>query len=80
MIVSDQVAPLCRLGPLLQLSLTRGALMIKVQLRLPSIMLPHGRERSTGSCLELPAKAHSYLRFRIAAAGHPYLLHGALAD
>ncbi|KAJ1198912.1 hypothetical protein NDU88_002750 [Pleurodeles waltl] len=80
MIVSGQVAPLRRLGPLLQLSLTRGAFMIKVQLWLLSTMFPHGRDRSTGSCLELPTKAHSHLRSRIVSAGHLYLFHGTLAD
>ncbi|KAJ1211289.1 hypothetical protein NDU88_006650 [Pleurodeles waltl] len=80
LVVCGQVAPLRRPGPLLQLSLLRGALMIKVQFRLLSIMLPHGRERSTRSCRELPAKSQSHPRSRVAAAGHPYLLHSTLAD
>ncbi|KAJ1083386.1 hypothetical protein NDU88_003545 [Pleurodeles waltl] len=67
MIVSGQVAPLRRLGPLLQLSLTRGALMVKVQLRLLRIMFTHGEERPTGSRREPPAKAPSLLHNRVAA-------------
>ncbi|KAJ1138408.1 hypothetical protein NDU88_004794 [Pleurodeles waltl] len=65
MIVSGQVAPLRRLGPLLQL--TRGALMVKVQLRLLRIMFTHGEERPTGSRREPPAKAPSLLHTRVAA-------------
>ncbi|KAJ1118421.1 hypothetical protein NDU88_006612 [Pleurodeles waltl] len=67
MIVSGQVAPLRRLEPLLQLSLTRGALMVKVQLRLLRIMFTHGEERPTGSRRAPPAKAPSLLHNRVAA-------------
>ncbi|KAJ1185338.1 hypothetical protein NDU88_002131 [Pleurodeles waltl] len=80
MIISGQVAPLRRLGPLLQFSLPRGVLMVKVQLRLLRIMFPHGKERPTGSCRELPAKAHSHLHNRRAAAGHPHLLRDTPTD
>ncbi|KAJ1081715.1 hypothetical protein NDU88_001893 [Pleurodeles waltl] len=78
MIVSGQVAPLRRLGPLLQLSLTRGALMVKVQLRLLRIMFTHGEERPTGSRSEPPAKAPSLLHNRVAApAQAPGSSHGS---
>ncbi|KAJ1151839.1 hypothetical protein NDU88_004618 [Pleurodeles waltl] len=80
MIVSGQVAPLRRLGPLLQLSLTCGALMVKDQLRLLRIMFTHGEERPTGSRREPPAKAPSLLHNRRAAAGHPHLRCGTPAD
>ncbi|KAJ1180225.1 hypothetical protein NDU88_005447 [Pleurodeles waltl] len=80
MIVSGHVAPLCRLGPLLQLSLTCGALMVKVQLWLLRIMFTHGEERPTGSRREPPAKAPSLLHNRRAAAGHPHLCRSTSAD
>ncbi|KAJ1211922.1 hypothetical protein NDU88_007270 [Pleurodeles waltl] len=51
--------------------------MIKVQLRLFSVVLSHDSERSTCYCHKLLAKSHSHLHSRVVTVGHPCLLRRA---